>query len=303
MKNEKQSPAVFDTKSKIKLILDMKKLFLYLSVFIIAITCMIILIGGGFGDRNDYSRLNQGKPLIFAHRGNANACVENSIESFLKSDSVGFKAIETDIISTKDGKLIIFHDENCNRLLGIDTSVNQVNWEDINTKHLIYKNNQTKNIILSLDMFLEQIEPSKILYLDIKKGNKSIADSLLFILKKHKKYQNIIIADSNLLFLIYLKMKDSSIRVCLEGFNKGKEWLYFIIPKKYKPDYYSSFLFQVDQKHIEFLRKHSLINNRIVYGVDSNNIKSVFELGIKNIILDYDDSMGTIEALELKLIK
>ena len=150
-------------------------------------------------------------------------------------------------------------------------------------------------------MFLKQTEASKILYLDIKKAKKSIADSLLKILEKHKEHKNIIIADDNLLFLIYLKSKNRKIRVALEGFNKGKEWIYIFIPKKFKPDYYSSFLDQADEKHMTFLKEHNLIKNKIVYGVNAENIQTVFDLGIKNIILDYDCSMGSLDSLELNL--
>ncbi len=281
----------------------MKKIVFYILTGIIIFIIIIIVLGGGFGDRKDYSLINQGKTIIFAHRGYVNSNVENSEEAFLKSDSLGFSAIETDIRSTKDGKLIIFHDESCERLLGIDTNINELNWDDIKLKHLIYNGKQTKNKVLSLNMFLNQTNPKKTLYLDIKKATKPIADSLLCILEKHKEHKNIIIADGDLLFLNYIKAKNSNIKVALEGFDKDEEWKYYFIPKKFKPDYYSSFLFQVDEKHMMFLKKHNLIKNKITYGVEAKNIQTVFDLGIKNIILDYDSSFGIIDSLELKLEK
>ncbi len=274
----------------------------YISIGIILIISLIIILGGGLGDRYDYELINQGKPIIFAHRGYVNLNVENSKESFSKSDSIGFNAIETDISCTKDGKLIIFHDKSAKRLLGIDTNINEMKWNDIKQRKLVYNGKQTKNKVLSLDEFLEQTNFSKILYLDIKETSKSIADSLLFILKKNRKKENIIIADENLLFLIYIKMKAPNIKVALEGFNKGKEWIYYIIPVNYKPDYYSSFLSEVNEKHIAFLKKHNLIKNKITYGVDANNINTVLSLGIQNIILDYDNSIGSIDNLEKKLL-
>ena len=279
----------------------MKKTAFYIFIGILIILSLIIIIGGGFGEKSDSVLLNNGKSIIFAHRGYVNFNVENSEEAFSKTDSIGFKSIETDINCTKDGKLIIFHDDYCKRLLGIDTGINELNWDDIKFKNLMYKGKQTTNKVLSLDMFLKQTDPSKILYLDIKKAKKSIADSLLKILEKHKEHKNIIIADDKLLFLIYLKSKNHKIRVALEGFNKGKEWIYIIIPKKFKPDYYSSFLDQADEKHMTFLKEHKLIKNKIVYGVNAENIQTVFDLGIKNIILDYDCSMGSLDSLELNL--
>jgi hypothetical protein len=152
-------------------------------------------------------------------------------------------------------------------------------------------------------MFLNQTSPKKILYLDIKNTSKTIADSLLSILEKHPEHKNIIIADHNLLFLSYLKINNENIRVALEGFNKGKEWIYYIIPQKIKPDYYASSISQVDEKHMKFLKEHDLIENKITYGLDHNNIKKVFDLGITNIILDYDYSMGNLDSLKAKIMK
>lgn len=275
----------------------MKKIAKYIIIGFSTLIAINILLGG-FEDRSDIALMNDGKPIIFAHRGFVNNNVENSREAFLKSDSLGFSAIETDIYCTKDGKLILFHDESCMRLLGIDANINELNWDEIKDKNLIYNGKQTKNKVLSLDMFLEQCNTSKILYLDIKQGKKSIADSLLIILQNHKEHKNIIVADANLLFLAYMKYKNPNTVVALEGFNKGKEWIYYIIPKKFKPDYYSSFLSEVDEKHMEFMKEHDLSKNMISYGVDVSNMQRVFDLGVKNIILDYDKSMGTIDSLE-----
>ena len=188
-------------------------------------------------------------------------------------------------------------------MLGINANIDELKWSDINKKYLIYNRKQTTNKVLSLNEFLKQTDSSKILYLDIKKATKPIADSLLSILEKNNKHKNIIIADANLLFLVYLKLKVPNIRVALEGFNKGKEWIYYIIPTNYKPDYYSSFLSEVDENHIKFLKKHKIINNKITYGVDVNNINIVLDFGIQNIILDYDTSIGSIKILEEKMLK
>ncbi|WP_375577919.1 glycerophosphodiester phosphodiesterase family protein [Marivirga tractuosa] len=280
----------------------MKRILLYI---LTSLTLLIIIaiVVGAFEDRTDYSPINHGEAIIFAHRGYVNSTVENSTAAFSKSDSLGFNAIETDIRSTKDGKLIIFHDASCKRLLGIDANIDDLNWNEIKEKHLLYKGKKTENKVLSLDMFLNQTSPKKILYLDIKNTSKTIADSLLSILDRHPEHKNIIIADHNLLFLSYLKINKENIRVALEGFNKGKEWTFYIIPKKIKPDYYASSMSKVDENHMGFLNEHNLIDKKITYGVDHTNIKKVFDLGITNIILDYHHSMGTLDSLKSKIMK
>lgn len=269
----------------------MKFFFLRILTFASLIVLITIILGGGFGDKDQFSLLNQGEPIVFAHRGVIDNNVENSIEAFKKSKFFGFNAIETDISTTKDGKLIVFHDKNCKKLLGINSNINQLNWNDIKNKNLIYKSQITKNKIITLDQLLKWIDEDIILYLDIKETSKSIADSLLQSLKINNRIKNVIVADDNILFLKYIQFKIPELKTALEGFNKGKEWLYYIIPKNMKPHYYSSFIDQVDINHIEFLNKNNLLKNKITYGVDSTNINEVYEFGIKNIIVDYYSSM------------
>lgn len=272
-------------------------------------TCLLILaiitfiIGGGFGEKQTASLLNEGVPIAFAHRGLANYYVENSMDAFINSKKIGFKAIETDVNCTKDQQLVIFHGESCKNLLGVEANIDAISFDEIKDKELLYNGVKTKNKIISLDQFLRTFKDSLIIYLDIKKVNKSVADNLLGYVNKYDLFNTVLIADANIIFLSYLKFKEPKIKTVLEGFNAGKEWLYYIIPRNFKPDFYSSFLANVDEQHMQFLRKNNLLNNRIVYGVNHDNIAKVYELGIRNIIIDYDSLLGSYEEIELLLTK
>ncbi len=281
-----------------------KYTLLSLTSVVLILIISLIIIGGGFGSK-DKIIINNGNALLFAHRGVTEFNVENSVEAFDKSEELGFSAIETDISRTKDGKLIIFHDENTKRLLNIDKNINEMYWEEIKDKYLYYDGKETQNKVLSLEQFLNTVNKSTILYLDIKEGSKAVADSVLVMLEKHKDNKNIIVADASISFLIYLKIKNPAIKVVLEGFNKGKEWLYYLMPKDFKPDFYSSFLHQVDENHMLFLKNNNLLNNRIVYEVDNKNISKALKLGLHNIIFDYEGKTDTsdVKDIEFRLTK
>ena len=272
-------------------------------IFLLTLILMAKFIIANKLCHHNYNILNNGEPIVFAHRGHVDNNVENSRSSFLKSDKLGYTAIETDISCTKDGKLIIFHDDNATRLLGIDKDITELEWKDIEDSKLLYNESLTSNSIITLERLLNRNNSQKILYLDFKESSKAIADSLLSILEENNNKDNIIIADANYLFLAYLKVKNPDLSVCLEGFNKGKEFLYYLFPEKLRPDYYSSFLFEVDKKHMKFLKKYNIINNRIVYGVEAKNIQDAYDLGIKNIILDHDSSMTSIDEIREELIE
>ena len=52
---------------------------------------------------------------IIAHRGAAAVCPENTISAFKRAIEMGSDAIETDVQMTKDGHLILIHDEKLER--------------------------------------------------------------------------------------------------------------------------------------------------------------------------------------------
>ena len=56
------------------------------------------------------------KTLIWAHRGASGYAPENTLEAFQKAIDMGADGIELDVQMTKDGQLVIIHDETINRV-------------------------------------------------------------------------------------------------------------------------------------------------------------------------------------------
>lgn len=55
------------------------------------------------------------KPLIFAHRGVSSQCPENTLAAFRKAIEIGADGIELDVHRSKDGQLVVCHDETVDR--------------------------------------------------------------------------------------------------------------------------------------------------------------------------------------------
>ncbi|WP_201713443.1 glycerophosphodiester phosphodiesterase [Rossellomorea arthrocnemi] len=53
--------------------------------------------------------------LIFAHRGSAGTHPENTMEAFYEAERVKADGIELDVQLTKDGEIVVIHDETVNR--------------------------------------------------------------------------------------------------------------------------------------------------------------------------------------------
>jgi glycerophosphoryl diester phosphodiesterase len=59
------------------------------------------------------------RPLVIAHRGGARESTENTILAFQRAVRIGSDGIETDLRLTRDGVVVIYHDEKFGRVEGL----------------------------------------------------------------------------------------------------------------------------------------------------------------------------------------
>jgi glycerophosphoryl diester phosphodiesterase len=124
------------------------------------------------------------KQGTFSHRGLHNAQVpENSIAAFNASIKHGFD-IELDVRYTKDKQLIVFHDQNLNRMCGKNINIKDANYADI--KDFTLKNSE-ETIPLLRDV-LNGIPTSTKLLIELKQSynNKEMVQNFLRLMKDYK---------------------------------------------------------------------------------------------------------------------
>jgi len=69
--------------------------------------------------------------LKVGHRGARAYEIENTLESFQKAIELGVNAIELDVRKSKDGKLVIIHDDNLKKVFDKDILVNQATLKEL----------------------------------------------------------------------------------------------------------------------------------------------------------------------------
>lgn len=72
-----------------------------------------------------------GLPLIMAHRGYSASAPENTLPAFEKAIAEGFTAAELDVQMTKDGELVVLHDNNLKRVAGVNRNIWDVTYDEI----------------------------------------------------------------------------------------------------------------------------------------------------------------------------
>ena len=110
-----------------------------LSIILSILLFLFILIGGYLYmicpnlNKDRKQSMKAFEEVYIAHRGffdNKKGVPENSIPAFQKAVEYGF-GIELDVQLSKDGYLLVFHDDNLKRMCGVDKKLREMNYEEI----------------------------------------------------------------------------------------------------------------------------------------------------------------------------
>ena len=69
--------------------------------------------------------------INYAHRGASTYCPENTMLSFYTGVQMGANGIETDVQRTKDGVLVLFHDDTITRVTGKEGTILDYTYEEL----------------------------------------------------------------------------------------------------------------------------------------------------------------------------
>ena len=116
--------------------------------------------------------MDQEKTKVWAHRGASGYAPENTLDAFQKAVEMGADGIELDVQMTKDGELVVIHDETINRVSNGKGWVKDYTYEELkkfnfNKTHLEY----TKEEIPTLEQVYLLIKPTNLtINVEIKTG-------------------------------------------------------------------------------------------------------------------------------------
>lgn len=132
---------------------------IYLSKIKIVIKSVVTLffLIGAFMD----SYAQQFEVKLFAHRGGAYETDENTMEAFQTSYDNGLRGYETDVRITKDGHLVLFHDDTFKRIVGIDGGI-----EDLTLAQVKKLRTKKGNEIPTVDEFLAFFKDKDHVYIE-----------------------------------------------------------------------------------------------------------------------------------------
>ncbi|MBK8503139.1 MAG: hypothetical protein IPL46_13530 [Saprospiraceae bacterium] len=113
-----------------------------------------------------------------AHRGASYLAPENTMASVTLAWQLESDGVECDVMLTKDEKIVVIHDSNAKRLLGLDLDISQTNYRDLKDTPVKLKTSNLKKYssetVPLLKGLLRTVPDNRLLVIEIKCGQEII---------------------------------------------------------------------------------------------------------------------------------
>ncbi|MGN1190291.1 MAG: glycerophosphodiester phosphodiesterase [Candidatus Ornithospirochaeta sp.] len=148
--------------------------------------------------------------IVWAHRGFSSQYPENTMLAFREAFKAGADGIETDVHLTKDGEVVVIHDENLLRTTGVDRMVSDCTLSEITAiKASKTMDDKFDAFIPSFDEFCAFIKESGMkANIELKTGvvyYPGIEEKVAECVKKYGIEENVIFSSFNPLSLVLMK--------------------------------------------------------------------------------------------------
>lgn len=223
---------------------------------------------------------------IYAHRGNMSQFPENTMAAFQSAISLGCPWLELDIQKTKDGYLVVTHDESSIRVTGVNKIISQTNYEELKQLNFgnFFNDKQIHNLPLLSDVF-DSIKNTQVKVSIQPKANGLVLPSIQ-LAKQCGVFEQIAFNDINCEYLIEAKLFDKNIPVHWDRLIGSELQTDIYIAKQYGFEtlmYLNEAITQEKVKHVqnEGINMGACVVNKI------EDFKKYLEWGITHYYTDY----------------
>jgi glycerophosphoryl diester phosphodiesterase len=238
-------------------------------------------------------------PTIIGHRGVPHLAPENTMASFEAAVKNGAEGLETDVQMTRDGELVLIHDETLDRTTDGSGFVAAHTLKELKSLDAGSRFNPAfkGERIPTLREFLEYVSGKGLLInIEIKSGivlYPGIEQKLIDMLQSFGLGKNVIISSYNHYSLVTCKELDSTIKtgiLYMAGLYNPWDYAKTVGADALHPLFYS-----VRPEIIGGMRNSGLLINP--YTVDSpGDMKNMIALGVSGIITNYCDVLSKMKT-------
>lgn len=136
--------------------------------------------------------LTSPQPLVFGHRGASGYRTENMIPSFFLAQAQGADILELDVLTTKDGVVVVHHDPTLNRVENIDSKIHDLNFAELRKLQIRTQFGERGLFVPTLDEVFRAF-PGKRVNIEIKQKEPPMEKELLDVIKKNRRERTVLV--------------------------------------------------------------------------------------------------------------
>lgn len=147
--------------------------------------------------------------LIFAHRGYSALSPENTMKAFIEAERAGADGVELDVQMTKDGELVVIHDEKIDRTTDGSGFVKDLTYKELKKHNAAYKfkNLSKKTPIPTLTEVFEWMSSNHLkCNIELKNGifpYIGMEEKVIDLIRRYKLNDRIILSSFNHYSIVY----------------------------------------------------------------------------------------------------
>lgn len=220
---------------------------------------------------------------VCAHRGYSSVFPENTMAAFEGALHLGVDYLEMDVQMTKDGRIVVFHDDKLRRITGCEGAVSDYTYKELSKMDAgkWFSDTYAKERIPSLKQVLELVRDSEVkIYLELKDigAAKGFVKEVYRVAKEADMMHRCVFASFRYEYLQQLKELDPECWVLYNTLS-GKADL----PEEFPADFYGLSTETVNAQVIEAI--HARSGQVFVWTVDTpQSMKNVRAMGADGIV-------------------
>lgn len=238
--------------------------------------------------------------INFAHRGASAACPENTMAAFEKALALGATGIETDVQMTKDGKLVLIHDETLKRTTGAEGLVKDYTYAELSgldAGSWFGEAFRGEKLPL-LDELLELTSSTgTVVNIELKNGvvpYAGLEQQVIETVHRFKMSGQVVISSFNHFSLAACKQIDAEIRtgiLYMEGLYNPWDYAQTV-----KADALHAYRLAVRPEWVAEARAHGIVYHPFTVNSEEE-MKALIDAGVAGIITDHPDVLaGLLQA-------
>lgn len=229
---------------------------------------------------------------IFAHRGFSAMHPENSLRAFREAAALGADAVEFDVQRTRDGELVVIHDERLDASTNAQGWVHELSWAELRTVRLRARSGSTvyEDTVPHLEEVLSfLVGTGQLVNIELKNAQvpySGIEEQVLKLVHAHALTERTIVSSFNHPSMRIVKDIDPGVRtgIILAG-RLHDFWSYARSVKADALHLHRGFL---DAELVQAAQREGFLVN--VYTVnDEFELSRMVEAGVNGIITNYPD--------------